>query len=333
MVSSDQRRRQLAREKFERQQQRRAEAAAQDAAAQRVIACGAGRGAGRGRRVRSSPARRRRQGQEATRRRSTARPPRGLRRSASRAARSQCPKSRAMTIDKKAKYTMTLDDQGDITFAMDAAKTPHTVNSFKSLAGQGVLRRHEVPPAHHAGHLRAAVRRPEGRRHGRPGLHDPGREPDRARQAAKDGTVPTRRARWRWPTPVSRTPAAASSSSSTRTAKLPPDVHAVRHDRRRGLKVLEKIAKAGVTGGAATVRPKKTVTIEKAAVTRPDRGMAGPARVRTAARREISVALDADSRRGRFAYVGVAGGRGPPRKLWTMPGGRTPRRHQVEEAL
>ncbi|GAA2046903.1 hypothetical protein GCM10009839_59440 [Catenulispora yoronensis] len=42
-----------------------------------------------------------------------------------------------MTIDKTKKYTMTIHtDQGDIVIAMDAAKTPHTVNSMNFLAGQ-----------------------------------------------------------------------------------------------------------------------------------------------------------------------------------------------------
>ena len=44
----------------------------------------------------------------------------------------------AMTIDQTAKYTMTIKTNcGDIVIAMDASKTPHTVNSFNFLAGQG----------------------------------------------------------------------------------------------------------------------------------------------------------------------------------------------------
>ena len=46
-------------------------------------------------------------------------------------------KEPAMTIDTSKKYTMVLHtSQGDITIAMDAAKAPHTVNSFTFLAGQ-----------------------------------------------------------------------------------------------------------------------------------------------------------------------------------------------------
>jgi peptidyl-prolyl cis-trans isomerase B (cyclophilin B) len=43
----------------------------------------------------------------------------------------------AMSIDPSKKYTMTLHtSQGDIVIAMNAAKAPHTVNSFTFLAGQ-----------------------------------------------------------------------------------------------------------------------------------------------------------------------------------------------------
>ncbi|GAA1981429.1 peptidylprolyl isomerase [Catenulispora subtropica] len=46
-------------------------------------------------------------------------------------------KEPAMSIDTGKKYTMTIHtDQGDIVIAMDAAKTPHTVNSMNFLASQ-----------------------------------------------------------------------------------------------------------------------------------------------------------------------------------------------------
>ena len=46
-------------------------------------------------------------------------------------------KEPAMTIDPNKKYTMVLHtSQGDITIAMNAAKAPHTVNSFNFLAAQ-----------------------------------------------------------------------------------------------------------------------------------------------------------------------------------------------------
>ncbi|MGG2463554.1 peptidylprolyl isomerase [Streptomyces sp. RGM 3693] len=48
------------------------------------------------------------------------------------------PKEPAMTVDTSASYTSELATTcGRITFTMDAAKAPHTVNSFAFLAGQG----------------------------------------------------------------------------------------------------------------------------------------------------------------------------------------------------
>jgi len=42
-----------------------------------------------------------------------------------------------MTIDRAKKYTMTVHtSQGDIVIALNAAKAPHTANSFAFLAGQ-----------------------------------------------------------------------------------------------------------------------------------------------------------------------------------------------------
>ncbi|MET8704000.1 peptidylprolyl isomerase [Kitasatospora sp. NPDC004723] len=43
----------------------------------------------------------------------------------------------AMTVDTKATYNVTLDTNcGKVTLALDAAKAPHTVNSFAFLAGE-----------------------------------------------------------------------------------------------------------------------------------------------------------------------------------------------------
>ncbi|MDX3228606.1 peptidylprolyl isomerase [Streptomyces sp. ME19-01-6] len=47
-------------------------------------------------------------------------------------------KEPAVTIDKSASYAMKLETTcGDMTVTMDAAKAPHTVNSFSFLAGKG----------------------------------------------------------------------------------------------------------------------------------------------------------------------------------------------------
>ena len=71
--------------------------------------------------------------------------------------------------------------------------------------GQGILQRRQLLPAHDLQHLRAAVRQPEQRRAGGPGLHGPGREPAEGWR----GPATTPRAPSRWPTPA-RTRTAAS---------------------------------------------------------------------------------------------------------------------------
>lgn len=125
MVTSDQRRRQLAREKYERQQKRRAEArqktrrrlAVIGAAVAVVVATLVGLVVG---------------GVFDKDKKDEAADP------AANPSASPTPQqspSPAMAIDAKAKYTFDLKTSaGDVKFEMDAAKTPQTVNSFKSLA-------------------------------------------------------------------------------------------------------------------------------------------------------------------------------------------------------
>lgn len=130
MAGTDQRRRQLAREKFERQQQRRVEAR-QKAKRRNVIIASvlAVVVAMRRRRVRRGRSDRQRQGRQERRR-----GPGDLSPGVARADRGSLPEPK-ITIDKTAEYTMSLKTNvGDIAIAMDAAKTPSTVNSFKSLA-------------------------------------------------------------------------------------------------------------------------------------------------------------------------------------------------------
>ncbi|MFJ5926697.1 peptidylprolyl isomerase [Kitasatospora sp. NPDC092948] len=126
MVSSEQRRRQLARKKYEDQMKRRAEAAAKrkkrnalvGGLAAVVALAGIGAAAtgcsfGSDKKNDKKPA----------------------------AAPSESGKKwaaePAMSIDTAASYTATLDTSaGKVTFSLDAAKAPHTVNSFVFLAGQ-----------------------------------------------------------------------------------------------------------------------------------------------------------------------------------------------------
>ena len=64
---------------------------------------------------------------------------------------------------------------GDFTIPLDQKTSPNAAASFVSLARNGLLRRHGLPPDR--ARLRDPGRRPDRQRHGRPRLHD-------ARQAA-----------------------------------------------------------------------------------------------------------------------------------------------------
>ncbi|WP_033211582.1 peptidylprolyl isomerase [Kitasatospora phosalacinea] len=131
MVSSEQRRRQLAREKYERQVQARAEAAAKRRKRTAVVAAvlavvvvaGVATVAGG---VFDSD----KKDDKAASAAPTPAPSPSV-------SGKQWAAEPAMTIDTAAKYTATMDTSaGKVTFTLDAAKAPHTVNSFVFLAGQ-----------------------------------------------------------------------------------------------------------------------------------------------------------------------------------------------------
>ncbi|MEU6968484.1 peptidylprolyl isomerase [Kitasatospora aureofaciens] len=154
MVSSEQRRRQLAREKYERQMQRRAEAAAArrrrntilGASLAVVVLAGGGtlfatgafssddkdKSASAAASPQAAP----------TKADPTAAPTRkpveGCAAPAPGSPNGKQFKAEpAMSIDQNASYTMALDTNcGKVTVVLDAAKAPHTVNSFNFLAGE-----------------------------------------------------------------------------------------------------------------------------------------------------------------------------------------------------
>ncbi|KDQ66104.1 peptidylprolyl isomerase [Streptomyces sp. NTK 937] len=258
MVSSDQRRRQLAREKFERQQQRREEARRRTRRLTAIIASSVAVVAVIGVGAYLSL-----DGDDDSK--DTA---------AAAASPSESPEETessapepAMSIDKNATYTMSMKtSQGDIGIAMDAAKTPHTTNSFKSLADKGFFDGTKCHRLTTEGIFVLQCGDPEGNGQGGPGYTIPDENLTALGKAGDDGAVTY--------------PAGSVAMANTgqpdsggsqfflvyKDTQLPPTYTPFGTMDKAGLKTVKKIAEAGAEGDAPDGAPKKAVTVEKLAV-------------------------------------------------------------------
>ncbi|MFG2297802.1 peptidylprolyl isomerase [Streptomyces sp. NPDC048603] len=256
MVTSDQRRRQLAREKYERQQKRRAEArqktrrrtAVISAAAAVVVALLIGLAVGG---VFSSED----SGEPSASNSPSAAP-----------TPKQSP-SPAMAIDAKAKYTFSLKtNQGEIKIDMDAAKTPQTVNSFKSLADKGYFDGTKCHRLTTEGIFVLQCGDPEGTGMGGPGYTIPDENLDALGKANETGQVI-------YPAgtvAMANTGQPGSGGSQFflvyKDSPLTPTYTPFGKLDAAGLKIVQDVAKEGTVEGG--IAPKKGVTIEKATVTK-----------------------------------------------------------------
>ncbi|WP_329035534.1 peptidylprolyl isomerase [Streptomyces sp. NBC_00178] len=261
MVSSDQRRRQLAREKFERQQQRREEARRRTRRLTAIIgssvAVVAVVAAGSYLFLDGDDAK---DSADAAASASPSAPP------SPSASESKTPEP-AMAIDKKAAYAMSLKtSQGDIRITMEAAKTPHTVNSFKALADKGYFDDTKCHRLTTQGIFVLQCGDPKGDGTGGPGYTIPDENLTALGKPGDTGSVTY---------PAGSVAMANTGQPGTggsqfflvyKDTELPPTYTPFGTMDDAGLKAVKKVAEAGVTGGAGDGAPKKAVTVEKVTV-------------------------------------------------------------------
>ncbi|MFF9851924.1 peptidylprolyl isomerase [Streptomyces litmocidini] len=262
MVTSDQRRRQLAREKYARQQQRREENRRKAKRRNTVIAAALAVVLAAGGAVYASVALTddSSKGSDS----SAAENPTGTPTPTESESKSPEPK---LTVDTKATYAMALKtNEGDITITMEAAKTPHTVNSFKHLADKKYFDGTKCHRLTTQGIYVLQCGDPKGDGTGGPGYTIPDENLGALGKAGADGTVT-------FPAgtvAMANTGQPGSGGSQFflvyKDTKLPPTYTPFGKIDAAGLKAVQDVAKAGVEGGATDGAPKKPVTIEKATV-------------------------------------------------------------------
>ncbi|MEV6176499.1 peptidylprolyl isomerase [Streptomyces sp. NPDC052015] len=172
-------------------------------------------------------------------------------------------KEPAMTIDKSAKYTMKLATTcGEIDIALKASAAPHTVNSFNFLAGKGYLDHTKCHRLTTNGIYVLQCGDPTGSGSGGPGYTIP--DENLKDKSLKDNVYPA------------GTVAMANTSQPNtggsqfflvyQDSSLPPSYTPFGTVSAEGMTVLKKIAAAGENTGAGDGAPNATVVINKATV-------------------------------------------------------------------
>ncbi|MFD7439053.1 peptidylprolyl isomerase [Streptomyces sp. NPDC059861] len=267
MVSQEQRRRQLAREKFLRQQQRRTDARRKSRTRNAVIASALGvvligslalyttgvlKDDGKTN-----------AGAEVTESASPSKAPDPCDKpAAGKATTETWKKEPAMTIDKSADYTMSLATTcGDIDVALKASAAPHTVNSFNFLAGKGYFDHTKCHRLTTNGIYVLQCGDPTASGSGGPGYQF--KDENLKDKSLKGNVYPA------------GTVAMANSGPHTngsqfflvyQDSQLPPSYTPFGTVSESGMAVLKKIAEAGESTGAGDGAPNATVVVNKATV-------------------------------------------------------------------
>ena len=177
-------------------------------------------------------------------------------------------KEPALTVDKSAKYTMKLETTcGDIDIALKAKAAPHTVNSFDFLAGEGYFDHTKCHRLTTEGIYVLQCGDPTAQGNGGPGYNIP--DENLKDESLKDNTYPA------GTVAMANTGQPDSGGSQFflvyQDSQLPPSYTPFGTVSKEGMTVLKKIASAGAqpadptTGNTA---PNATVVIDKATVTK-----------------------------------------------------------------
>ncbi|MER6537137.1 peptidylprolyl isomerase [Streptomyces sp. 900105755] len=272
MVSQEQRRRQLAREKFLRQQQRRTSARRRTRMRNSVIASTLGVLVIVGVTLYTTGAFKKddkvNAGSETTPSAvpSASKAPDPCEKAAAGSVKKMSwKKEPAMTIDASAKYTMTLSTTcGDIGIAMKTSAAPHTVNSFDFLASKGYFDHSKCHRLTTNGIYVLQCGDPTGTGSGGPGYTIP--DENLKDTSLKGGIYPA------GTVAMANTGQKHTGGSQFflvyQDSQLPPSYAPFGTVDAAGMKILKKIAAAGETTGQGDGAPNATVVINKATVTK-----------------------------------------------------------------
>jgi peptidyl-prolyl cis-trans isomerase B (cyclophilin B) len=278
VVSQEQRRRQLAREKYLRQQQRRTDARRKARIRNSVIASVLGVVVVLSVSVYltkpfEDDGKKENAGAEVTPSASPSKAPDPCEKPAAGKVKPETwKKEPAMTIDESAKYTMKLDTTcGEMDIALKASAAPHTVNSFNFLAGKGYFDHSKCHRLTNQGIYVLQCGDPQGTGMGGPGYTIP--DENLKDKSLKGGVYPAGTVamanQYNAQTKQGRNSGGSQFFLVYQDSQLPPDYTPFGTVSEAGMKVLKKIATAGAeapdpqTGNTA---PNATVVINKATV-------------------------------------------------------------------
>ncbi|GAB2914073.1 MULTISPECIES: peptidylprolyl isomerase [Streptomyces] len=178
-------------------------------------------------------------------------------------------KEPAITIDKTAKYTMDLQTTcGDIGITMDAAKAPHTVNSFDFLVNKGYLDHTKCHRLTTQGIYVLQCGDPKGTGMGGPGYTIPDENLKDSRlkgDVYPAGTVAMAN-QFNAQTGEGKNSGGSQFFLVFQDSPLPANYTPFGTVSEGGMKVLKKIADAGENTGMGDGTPNATVVINKATV-------------------------------------------------------------------